>query len=83
MTSAIKRLIESTGAIICPRCNEEGEFGYGYSTEHCYMCNSNGVVKSLKKVKHRKTCKICHGNGGKGCCEYRGYHEWETFELIV
>lgn len=76
-------MIESTGAIICPRCNGEGEVGYGHTTEHCYTCNSDGVVKSLKKIKRLKTCTICNGKGGKGCCENKGYQEWETFEFIT
>ena len=46
------------------------------------MCDSEGVVKSLNKQKHKKTCSICSGRGGLGCCDKKGFYEWESFELI-
>lgn len=86
MTSAIKKLIESTGAVICPHCNGEGEYesfcGH-YTTEYCRMCGGNGVVKSLKKIKVRKDCVICNGRGCLGGCNHKGYREWETFEPLL
>lgn len=86
MTPTIQRIIESTGHLICPRCNGEGEVGYfcGHeSTTMCQMCNGEGVVRSLNKQTHRATCPICNGRGGIGCCKSRGYHEWESYELIT
>lgn len=86
MTSAIKKLILSQGLLICPACNGEGEFDYfcGHeTTTDCYMCAGNGVVRSLKKQKHRKTCTICNGReSGCGGCKNKGFHEWESYELI-
>lgn len=86
MTNAIKKLIKSAGAVICPHCNGEGEYesfcGH-YMTTSCHSCCGNGIVKSLKKLKKRKTCSICNGKGGPGCCENRGYQEWEIFEPFV
>jgi len=88
MTNAIIKLIESTGALICPTCDGEGEVGYfcGHdSTTTCYNCEGNGVVKSLKKQKHKKKCSICNGRGAKsGCggCGDKGFHEWESYELL-
>lgn len=48
----------------------------------CYDCGGKGIIKSLKKQKHRKECSICNGSGGIGCCNSRGYHEWESYEFI-
>lgn len=86
MTKTIKQLIESTGAIVCPTCNGEGEYGSfcGHeTTETCCMCCGRGVVKSLKKVKLRKDCIICNGKGCLGGCNHKGYHEWDIFEPLV
>jgi len=85
MTPEIKKLIESTGAVICPKCDGEGDlnsFCGHETTENCYWCAGRGVVKSLKKQTHKKDCVICGGKGCAGGCEWRGYHEWETFELF-
>lgn len=85
MTNAIKQLIKSSGALVCPSCDGEGEVGYfcGHeTTTTCYRCAGKGVIKSLNKQKHRKTCSICQGRGGKGCCENRGFQEWESYELL-
>lgn len=85
MTNSIKKIIKAKGLLICPSCNGEGEVGYfcGHeTTTNCYMCNGNGVIKSLKKQKHKKTCSICNGRGGLGCCKNKGYHEWESYELV-
>jgi hypothetical protein len=85
MTSTIKSIVESAGFLICPHCEGNGEIGYFCGHEsytNCYMCAGEGVVKSLNKQKHRKTCSICSGRGGLGCCDKKGFREWETFELI-
>lgn len=85
MTTKIKQVIESSGFAICPACGGEGDVGYfcGHeTTETCHMCAGNGIVRSLKKQKHRKTCSICGGMGGLGCCKHKGYHEWQSYELI-
>jgi len=85
MTETIKRIIESIELRICPSCHGEGEIGYfcGHeSTTNCYMCDGKGVIKSLKKQKHRRTCSICDGRGGLGCCNKKGFHEWESYELL-
>jgi hypothetical protein len=46
------------------------------------MCDGQGIIKSLNTQKHRKTCVICGGKGGPGCCDNRGYQEWESYELV-
>ncbi len=84
MTSEIRKFIESHGAVICPTCKGEGEydiFAGHYYSETCSNCQGKGIVKSLKKQKHRKKCSICNGRGGVGCCDKKGYLEWETFEI--
>jgi DnaJ-class molecular chaperone len=84
MTKAIEKIIESSELLICPNCAGTGEIpswcGHEVS-EMCYMCEGAGVVKSLDKQKHRKTCMICGGRGGPGCCDNKGYIEWESYEL--
>jgi DnaJ-class molecular chaperone len=85
MTATCKKIIESAGFFICPFCKGEGEIGYfcGHeSSTNCYMCGGKGVIKSLKKQKNKKTCDICGGRGGLGCCDNKGFHEWESFELV-
>jgi DnaJ-class molecular chaperone len=87
MTDTIKKIIKSSGAIICPYCEGEGEIGdfCGHeSTRSCYMCAGRGVVKSLKKQRHTKSCIICNGRGavsGCGGCDDKGFHEWKSYEL--
>lgn len=86
MTPEIKKAIESQGFLICPTCNGEGEYdtfcGH-YTTETCSSCRGKGMVRSLKKQKQKKTCVICNGReGGCGGCDYKGFYEWETFELL-
>jgi len=84
MTDTIIQIIKNAGLIVCPGCDGSGEidtFCGHYSLEVCYMCDGHGVIKSLKKQKHRKTCFICNGNGGIGCCNDKGFHEWESYEL--
>jgi hypothetical protein len=78
MTTTIKNLIKSSGFLICPACEGEGEIGYfcGHeSTTGCYMCAGHGVIKSLKKQKQKKTCTIYNGRGGIGCCGKKEFHE--------
>lgn len=85
MTPAIKKVIKSSGLLVCPACLGDGSLGYfcgHYTTTQCRMCEGNGIVKSLKKQKHKKTCVICSGKGGVGCCKNKGFHEWESYELI-
>lgn len=85
MTSAIKEFIKSQNLLVCPACEGEGEIGYfcGHeTTTNCYHCGGNGIIRSLKKVKQRKKCSICQGRGGRGCCEGKGYHEWDSYELV-
>lgn len=85
MTAAIREIIQSAGFLLCPGCDGNGEVGYfcGHSTtETCYKCAGHGVVRSLEKQKHRKPCRICSGRGGLGCCDHKGYHEWESYELF-
>lgn len=86
MTNAIKKLINANGLLICPSCNGDGEndsFCGHYTTEDCYMCKGNGIIKSLNKQKHKKPCAICDGReGGCGGCGNKGFYEWESFELI-
>ena len=85
MTDSIRKLIESNGLLMCPSCDGEGEVGYfcGHeTTENCYMCGGQGIIRSLKKKRHRKTCSICRGEGGPGCCDNKGFQEWESYELI-
>jgi DnaJ-class molecular chaperone len=84
MTNEIKKFIESHGLLICPQCEGEGEVGYfcGHdSTQNCSACGGKGIIKSLNKQLHRKTCVVCRGRGGIGCCDERGYQEWESFEI--
>ncbi len=83
MTETCKKIIESAGFLICPFCEGEGEIGYfcGHeSSTNCSMCGGEGVVKSLKKQKNKKICDICSGRGGLGCCDNKGFYEWESFE---
>jgi DnaJ-class molecular chaperone len=86
MTSAIKNLIEkANNLLICPSCRGEGEVDYfcgHYTTTSCEMCAGNGIIKSLKKQKHQEVCIICRGKGGPGCCDNRGFQEWESYELF-
>jgi hypothetical protein len=85
MTTSIKNLLLSQGFLICPSCDGEGEIGYfcGHeSSSTCYDCAGHGVIRSLKKVTQRKECIICAGKGCLGGCNHRGYHEWESYELI-
>jgi hypothetical protein len=85
MTNAIKQVIANSGLLICPTCNGEGEIGYfcGHeTTSTCYDCQGNGIVKSLNKQKQRYSCRICNGRGGPGCCDNKGFREFETWELI-
>jgi len=54
-------IVESAGFLICPYCEGNGKIGYfcGHeSSTNCYMCAGGGVVKSLNKQKHRKTCEL-------------------------
>jgi hypothetical protein len=46
------------------------------------MCAGNGIIKSFNKQKHKKVCTICQGRGGLGCCDKKGFLEWESYELI-
>lgn len=85
MTRAIKELLESKGIIICPKCDGEGDFSSfcGHeTTESCRWCAGKGIVKSLKIQINRKGCIICRGKGCLGGCEWRGYQEWESYELL-
>jgi DnaJ-class molecular chaperone len=85
MTTSIKNILLSRGFLICPSCDGEGEVDYfcGHeSSSTCYDCAGHGVILSLKKVKQRKDCTICKGKGGLGCCNHKGYQEWESYELI-
>jgi hypothetical protein len=85
MTDAIGNILKENGLLICPSCRGEGEIGYfcGHeTTTMCYMCAGNGVIRSTKKQKHRKPCSICAGRGGRGCCDNKGFHEWESYELF-
>jgi hypothetical protein len=61
---------------------QNGYFCGHETTTTCCMCNDHGVIRSTKKQKHRKTCLICKGRGGPGCCENRGFQEWESYELF-
>jgi len=85
MTSEIKKTLLSQGYLICPACDGEGEYetfcGH-YVSETCYHCAGKGIIKSLNKQKHRKPCIICDGRGCLGGCDHRGYHEWESYELV-
>lgn len=85
MTKKIRELIQASGRTICPRCGGTGEIttfcGHDIQ-EECHWCDGNGVVKSTKKVKKRDPCHICGGRGGPGCCNNKGYHEYETYELV-
>jgi len=85
MTDAVRSIIKASGLLICPSCDGEGETGYfcGHeTTTTCYMCAGNGVIRSTQKQRHRKTCSICGGRGGPGCCNNKGFHEWESYELF-
>jgi DnaJ-class molecular chaperone len=85
MNNAIRRIAEASGLLVCPSCNGEGEVDYfcGHeSTETCHDCGGQGVIISLNKQKHKETCVICKGGGGPGCCNNRGFQEWESYELI-
>lgn len=85
MTAAIRQIIEASGHKFCPNCYGSGEVDSfcGHTvTKDCQMCAGHGVVKSLRKRKHKKICSICSGRGGIGCCNKKGYHEWESFELF-
>lgn len=81
----IEKIVRASGFLFCPDCNGTGENDYfcGHTvTTDCMMCGGHGVIKSLKKQKHRKQCSICSGRGGLGCCDKKGYYEWESYELI-
>jgi DnaJ-class molecular chaperone len=85
MTDTIRKAILSSGFLICPSCDGEGEIGYfcGHeSSSTCYFCAGHGMIRSLKKVKQRRECYICQGKGCLGGCDNKGYHEWESYELI-
>lgn len=74
--------------LICPSCEGEGEIGYfcGHeTTSHCYDCQGRGIIRSLKKQKHKKDCMICNGRkGGCGGCNFNanGWQEWESYEVL-
>lgn len=84
MTKEIKNFIESQGLLICPTCEGEGEYetfcGH-YTSETCSNCQGKGIIRSLNKQTHKKECRICNGRGGLGCCDHKGFHEWESFEI--
>jgi len=88
MRDSIKKIIESTGLMVCPACEGEGELNYfcGHeSTSDCYHCSGRGVIRSLNKEKHSKVCIICNGrSGGCGGCNFdsEGFIRWESFELL-
>jgi hypothetical protein len=85
MTPEIKKLIIANGAIVCPECNGEGEIDYfcGHeTTQYCHWCAGRGIVKSLKRQTQKKDCVICGGKGCAGGCGWKGYREWESFELF-
>jgi tRNA-binding EMAP/Myf-like protein len=88
MTSEIREFIKSQGMLICPSCEGEGEIGYfcGHeTTSHCYDCQGRGIIRSLKKQKHKKDCMICNGRkGGCGGCNFNanGWQEWESYEVL-
>ena len=85
MTPKQKEILENQGFIICPNCMGSGEFTAfcGHDIEvACNWCDGDGIVNSLNKQRHTATCNICSGRGGPGCCDNRGYQEWETFELL-
>jgi hypothetical protein len=85
MTKTIKSIIESAGFLFCPCCDGTGEvddFCGHIITSYCLDCDGHGIIRSLKKQKHKKTCSICGGRGGLGCCDKKGFREWESFELI-
>jgi len=72
------------GAIVCPSCDGEGEVGSfcGHETiESCFWCAGKGMVKSLNRQIHRKNCVICGGEGCAGGCDWKGFREWESYEL--
>jgi hypothetical protein len=86
MTPEIKDLIKHTGNLVCPYCDGGGEVGTfcGHeSTETCRMCAGKGIVKSMDKQTHRKDCVICSGKGCAGGCDWRGYQEWDSYELFI
>lgn len=63
MTNKIQQLIKSSGFILCPVCNGEGEVGYfcGHdSSAVCEMCNGDGIVRSLKKQVYNEDSRIPH-----------------------
>lgn len=73
------------GLLLCPECLGEGEVNYfcGHeTTTTCHSCAGHGVVKSLNKQTHKKVCIVCQGKKGPGCCNNRGFHAWESYELI-
>lgn len=83
MNQYAQKIIEKLGLIICPDCGGEGEYEYfcGHeTTTTCSKCEGKGIVKSLNIQKRRKKCVICDGRGGEGCCEKKGYIEWEIYE---
>ena len=85
MTSAIQQIVKASGFLFCPNCNGSGEVTYfcGHNVdEDCVWCAGHGIIKSLKKQKHQKKCFICSGRGGIGCCDKKGFHEWESYELF-
>jgi DnaJ-class molecular chaperone len=85
MTRFIKDFIKSQNLLVCLACDGEGEVGYfcGHDiTTKCYHCDGNGIIRSLKKEKHRRECSICKGKGGLGCCDNKGYLKWESYELV-
>jgi hypothetical protein len=85
MTPTIKSIVESAGFLFCPSCKGSGTVTIfcGHDVDiDCAWCSGHGLVKSLNKQKHRTPCTICDGRGGLGCCNKKGYHDWESFELI-
>ena len=86
MTATQEKIIKDQGFLPCPNCEGSGEitsFCGHEVVEGCCMCAGHGVVRSLQREKHKKPCGICEGQGGPGCCENKGFHEWESFELVT
>jgi hypothetical protein len=87
MTNTIESIIKNSGLQVCPSCDGDGcvEYFCGHdTTSSCYMCAGNGVIRSTRKQKHSKKCRICNGRkGGCGGCDghREGLIEWESYEL--